>query len=420
VSDDDLRRLEREAALAPLEPRGWLAHAQAALRAGSSDAAASFYRAAALGGDLVETRRGLRALGAAPTPWGHPFGDSRRTRCSPLRGPRIGEVVARVALPFETWGLALAEAGTIHLCGDTRDGACLDGRTLRSLPAPALGGRNAEVVADEGLVVVRRNDAVTVPELWVIREGQVETIGSPDEAEFASEPVIARDKLVVRRFREGSRAFCEVRPIDSPRVVFSVLENVPAYGALAATNDGIVVAQHGPGPRLSFHGWTGECHERVVLPGWFESGPVIDARGRTLAVVYEKEEWLLTAHEGTRLVWKHVSTRRDPQRRGFAQVAATPDGGVWLKTESRLTRLEADRSVRWSGIGGYGAPVADRDGVVYSHCAPDDDERFLEPRAPDGTLVFSMAGDYFPKAIDAWGRLLATNSSGHGEVVAIT
>ena len=421
MSDADLRQLERDTERAPLEPRVWLAHAQAALRAGArDDAVASFHRAAALGGDLTETRRGLRALGAPPTPWGHPFGDSRRTRCSPLRGPRKGEVVARAKPSFGCWGFALAEDGTVHCCGDARGmGARLEGRTLASLP-DLVGARSVEAAAGEGIVVLRRDDAPSVPELRVIREGQVETIGSPGEPEFANEPVIEGESLIVRRVREDGSAFCEVRATSSPRVVKRVLEDIPFYSHLATSPEEIVVASMGDRPSLTSLSWTGERRERFPLAGWLESGPVIDALGRILTVVLENGEWLLAACEGRTESWRHVSARGTSGRRGFASIAATPDGGVWLKTEAKLTRLDRDGSVRWSGTGGWGVPVADREGVVYSHQAPNEDERSLEARAPDGSLIFSIPGNYYPHAIDAWGRLLATDSAGHCEVIAVT
>src|SRR5581483_9012708 len=116
-----------------------LARAQA--RVGARDEAlAGFYRAAALGGDLVETRAGLRALGAAASPWSHPEGDAGRSRCSPLVGPRRGEIVARAPIR-KAHSVVFAEDGTVIV--DQRDGslARFDRRTLS--PLPSIGQRAA-------------------------------------------------------------------------------------------------------------------------------------------------------------------------------------------------------------------------------------------------------------------------------------
>src|SRR5579883_881970 len=140
VSDTDLRELERQTQRTPDDAGAWLALARAQARVGARDEAlAGFYLAAALGGDLVETRAGLRALGAAASPWSHPDGDAGRSRCSPLRGPRRGEIVARAPLRDGASLIVLAEDGTITVAQPGGPLARFEGRTLSPLPTVELG-----------------------------------------------------------------------------------------------------------------------------------------------------------------------------------------------------------------------------------------------------------------------------------------
>ncbi len=429
MSDTDLRALERATESSPDDPRAWLARAQGELRIGvRDDAVTAFYRAAALGGDLGAVREGLHALDMPATPWGHPFGDARRSRCSPLAGPRKGEIVARAPILQKEADLVLGEDGTIltGLPGGLRR---LEGRTFSRLSNVPIDGSWDTVTpaAGEGLVVATTGPSTVVgpsggdiSELYVAVGERAYCIESRGPVRGGFDvPLIAAGSALI--LREGAPSIASVHAM-TPRLEEQRRFDAGSHGAaLTADSERIVFFDASGTHYVSLRALSWEGKPLLAFPfaNAPRTEPVIDALGRILVVTLESApaspsmNELSCVAEG-KITWSH---KFFGDHEGFVTIAATLDGGLWLATESHLERLDAQGRPVWADDYWNRSDelVADREGFVYS-AAIDRDDPHLEARAPDGTEIFRVSGPFRPAAIDAFGRLLAVSKD---EIVAI-
>jgi len=426
MTDTDLRALERATQRAPDDGSAWLARALGAARVGAKEEALeAFYRAAALGADLVPVREGLRALGAPATPWGHEAGDSKRTRCSPLRGPRKGEIVARAPLPKEN-SVVIAEDGTVLVGQSGGTIARFEGRTLAPLPDVQLDGTWAKVWPSAGAGLVVATTSGSDSGLYVVSGTKVRCVEVPGPEKKLAEPVIVGGRAVVvseadestlsvhaldadferlARFAAGS--FAQGVAADSERIVF-----LDASGRNYAT--------------LNVLTWSGARRLALPLADAPREEPVLDALGRVLLVTEQPGEGDTIHHVSALDVrgetpWRHTFRSHEA---GEVSVVAAKDGAVYVATETELARIERDGALAWSDDRwdrGRGA-LCDRDGVFYGTLR-DRERSALVAVAPDRTELFALERPSLrPVAIDAWGRLLAVHRDeipAKGELVAI-
>jgi hypothetical protein len=421
MSDTDLRALERATESSPDDPRAWLARAQGALRVGvSEDAVSSFYRAAALGGDLAAVREGLHASRVPATPWGHPFGDARRSRCSPLAGPRKGEIVARAPILQKERNLVLGEDGTIvtGLPGGLRR---LEGRTFSRLSnVPIEGTWEAPMAAaGEGLLVVTTTgDQPSVATVAGDSLRYIDVPGLSSDRSLEAPLVTGRHVLIVR---EGDRSIGSIHGLS---VSLEELRwfDAGGYGAaLTADSERIIFFDASGTHYVSLRSLSWEGNPLLTFPfaDAPRTEPVLDAQGRILAVTMRgapasrsmNQLWCVA--EGD-ILWSHNFFG---DHEGFVTIATTRDGGLWLVTESHLERLDPGGRPVWADDHWNRSDelVADKDGFVYS-AAIDRDDPHLEARSPTGAELFRVSGPFRPAAIDAFGRLLAVSKD---EIVAI-
>ncbi|HZU97108.1 MAG TPA: hypothetical protein VFF73_10465 [Planctomycetota bacterium] len=432
MSDTDLRELERQTQRTPDDAGAWLALARAQARVGARDEAlAGFYLAAALGGDLVETRAGLRALGAAASPWSHPDGDAGRSRCSPLRGPRRGEIVARAPLRDGASLIVLAEDGTITVAQPGGPLARFEGRTLSPLPTVELGPSRESwwprahafpAAVAGGLVAVHDSH------LHFLSRERIVSLELGEPARHLYDPIAVGDRVAI---------LTEDRNRVDPRVSVRTLPNLEESGSfrigsswhvLAADSEVITVGEEGrTGERfVRLYDWTGS--ERGVAS--FD-GLLTDLRltgERLIGVAARAVEdpvqgvygWEVSASDRRPApLWKvRVETRgREPE------VATTIDGGCRVLLSGERLRIAADGHVVWRAEGPPSIePICDREGVLY--CVEEGDPSLLRAFDPDGRELFHLSHAvhaFRPCAIDAWSRLIAvfTHDSLQGEIVAI-
>lgn len=436
MSDTDLRALERETQRAPDDASAWLARAQGAARVGARDEALdAFYRSAALGGALPAVREGLRALRAPPTPWGHEFGDSRRSRCSPLKGPRRGEIVARAPLPKES-SVVIAEDGTILVGQSGGTVARFDGRTLAPLRSVPIDGTWAKVwpSAGAGLVVATTNG--TDSSLYVLEGAPAETL-KPRFIEMTgptrelATPVLEGERALVLAVADAATISVHTLDAHFERTRRFDAGSYPIDAAADAERIVLCDASGRNYASLNVLSWSGAIRSATPLEFAPREAPVIDALGRILVVTAAGSSGDGSLHhldaldEKGRTAWRATFLSHEE---GFVRAAATPEGGTWLVTESELLRIETDGHVAWSDDAqtrGRSA-IVDREGCFFGTVFEDwrRNTGALVAVAPDRTELFRLqtSKHYRPVAIDAWGRLLAVHDGATpalGELVAI-
>ncbi len=443
MSDTDLRELERATQRAPDDGAAWLALAQAAARLGERDRAVeAFYRSAALGGSLPPVREGLRALGAPPTPWGHAHhGDTRRSCCSPLRGPRRGEIVARATLGKGWMTLVIAEDGTVLVGHPAGTLSRFEGRSLAPLSTMRLAPEGSvEPSAGAGIVLARVSG--TRPSLFAIEETTGRRIDVPHEhaAESRDAPpaLITERAVLVPSPREASSNFVSVHRSDAALGLINTFDIGREGPEVTTDGDRIVFADHeGQGDgRLCIFDMSGALRATIVLEAFPGGPPVIDGRGRILVRAWagglpDDPEMpgmdvdchaVLAFERDGRLAWR-VDARGIDDVVADTDLAPSGDGGLWVKSTVELMRVDADGRVTWRDMDFEGAiDLVDREGCLYTHTYSGvENTGVLSAILPDRSLAFRMEGESCrPLAIDAWGRLLALRAErATRELVAI-
>ncbi len=425
MSDTDLRELERQTQRTPDDAGAWLALARAQARVGARDEAlAGFYRAAALGGDLTETRAGLRALGAAASPWSHPDGDAGRSRCSPLVGPRRGEIVARAPLGRAT-RVVVAGDGVVVVAQHDGSLSRFEGRSLSPLPAVGFArATRVEGLAAGADVVVATTDS----SLYRVSGARAANVGLVGTDRRLSQPVVVGDRaaiLVSELLGGASRVSVRTLPSLEEAHAFRTVES---WLELAGDAELLLVPEEGrTGERfVRIHDWTGA--ERGVVG---MEGLAVDvrlARDRILSVFaralveprsgvfgYEVAAW---DRSGAAL-WTCTVETSGPE----PHVAATGDGGCYVVSTDERLRIGPDGRVAWRHAGRHSRrAICDRDGVLY--CVEEGEPHVLRAIDVEGRELFQVSHAvhaFEPCAIDAWNRLLAvfTHESLQGEIVAI-
>ncbi len=416
--DLDLQLLRRRVTEAPHDGAAWLALASGLERCGArDDAVETFYRARALDAEADACRTSLQRLGATPSPWTHPTGDSERTFSAPVRGPSRGKVVLRRDLfTVEGGSPPKLHEGSIVCAPDGcvvagRFGSVVHLEPTRFLPrscwdvAPGASEPILPTVASDGVILGVTNGR---SRLYArLADETVRALDPPDRFQWGHAMVDRAGTIAALTIGAGATVYSRglelVRQLPWPPSEAVFLDSTlalsngrrPLYDG--RTRELVLMDLEGrelfrrstlERPNLAFLGdgslvlVSGERYLEGPLPGWLQFRvDVVDPEGTTIRS--------LVVGDGT-----------IP-----SQLSVSLDGAIWLGAEGGLTRIGPGAKGWWTERDDPPAPsshvITDRAGVGYYLTGSR-----LVARAPDGGVVFRVDEELSPVAIDALGRLL--------------